>query len=68
VNEQAKSGVVEFGPKSGGIIRFVGFVLRWGKARITKVCLKINTAPERPRRAVQNFTDWIKPARNNYVF
>lgn len=61
-----KSGIVEFGPKSGGIIGFVGFVLYWGKTRITRTTLKIKTAPERLRRAVQAFTDWIKDARNRY--
>ena len=63
---QDKSGIVEFGPKSGGIISFVGFTLYWGKARITKVALRIETAPERLRRAVQKFTDWIKEARNRF--
>ena len=59
-----KSGLAEFGPKSGAIISFVGFVLYWGKARITKTTLKIKTAPERLRKAVQYFTDWIKEQRN----
>jgi group II intron reverse transcriptase/maturase len=63
---QEKSGIVEFGPKSDGIIGFVGFILYWGKTRITKITLKIKTAPERLRRAVQKFTDWIKDARNRY--
>ena len=65
LNEE-KSGIVEFGPKSGGIISFVGFVLYWGKARITKTALKIRTAPTRLAKAVQKFTDWIKDARNRY--
>lgn len=65
LNEE-KSGIVEFGPKAGGIIGFLGFVLYWGKARMTKVTLKVKTAPERLRRAVQKFTDWIKAARNRY--
>jgi RNA-directed DNA polymerase len=65
LNEE-KSGVVEFGTKSTGIISFVGFVLYWGKSRIHKVALKIKTAPERLRRAVQKFTDWIKASRNRY--
>jgi RNA-directed DNA polymerase len=59
-----KSGIVEFGPKSHGIIGFVGFTLYWGKARVTTVTLRIKTAPERLRRAVQKFTDWIKAMRN----
>ena len=63
LNEE-KSGLVEFGPKSGTVISFVGFVLYWGKTRITKTTLKIKTAPERLRKAVQNFTDWIKDVRN----
>ena len=65
LNEE-KSAVVEFGPKSGKIISFVGFALYWGKTRITKVTLKIKTLPERLRRAVQKFTAWIKEARNCY--
>lgn len=59
-----KSGIVEFGPRSGGIIGFLGFILYWGKTRITKITLKIKTEPDRLRRAVQKFTDWIKKARN----
>jgi RNA-directed DNA polymerase len=63
VNED-KSSVVEFGPKNKGMIGFVGFVLFWGKTRITKTTLKVQTAPERFNRAIQNFTDWIKEIRN----
>jgi hypothetical protein len=63
---EAKSGVVEFGPKHPGIIGFVGFTLYWGKTRVTKVTLKVQTAPERYKRAVQNFKEWIKTARNRF--
>lgn len=60
-----KSAVVEFGPKSkGGIVSFVGFILYWGKARMTKTALKVQTAPVRYARAVQNFKEWIKGVRN----
>lgn len=60
VNED-KTGVVEFGPKTkGGIIGFVGFILYWGKSRITKATLKVRTAPERYKRAIQNFLGWLK--------
>ncbi len=61
-----KSGIVELGPKSGNIVKFVGFSIYWGRARIHKIALKIETAPERLRKAVQNFTDWIKTERNRY--
>ena len=61
-----KSGLVEFGPKSGKMINFLGFALHWGRARISRVVLKIRTAPERLRKAVQNFTDWIKADRNRF--
>lgn len=63
---ESKSGVVELGPKSGGIIGFLGFILFWGKTRIIKTTLKIKTAPERLIRAVQKFTDWIKESRNRF--
>ena len=59
-----KSTVVEFGPKKKGMIGFVGFMLYWGKARITKTTLKVQTAPERYKRALQNFKEWIKSVRN----
>jgi group II intron reverse transcriptase/maturase len=59
-----KSAVVEFGPKQKGIISFVGFILYWGKARVTKTTLKVQTAPERYKRALQNFKEWIKGIRN----
>lgn len=59
-----KSGIVEFGPKSKGVISFVGFILYWGKTRITKTTLKIKTASQRLARAVQSFDDWIKEVRN----
>ena len=61
-----KSGIVEFGPKSHGVIGFVGFVLYWGKARFTKTALKIKTAGQRLSRAVDKFTDWIKAARGRH--
>ena len=65
VNED-KTGVVEFGPKSksGGIIGFVGFILYWGRSRMTKVTLKVRTAPERYKRAIQNFQSWLKANYN----
>lgn len=63
LNEE-KSGVKEFGPKHAGLIGFVGFVLYWGRTRITKVTLKVQTAPERFTRAVQNFKEWLKSMRN----
>lgn len=59
-----KSAVVEFGPKQNGIISFVGFILFWGKSRITKTTLKVQTAPVRYKRAVQSFKEWIKGVRN----
>jgi len=61
-----KSGIVVLTPKEGNIINFLGFALYWGRSRITKVTLKVQTAPLRLRKAVQNFTDWIKEARNRY--
>lgn len=61
-----KSGIVVLTPKEGNIINFLGFALYWGRSRITKVTLKVQTAPLRLRKAVQNFTDWIKAARNRY--
>ncbi len=61
-----KSGVVELGPKSGGVIGFLGFILFWGKTRITMTTLKFKTAPERLARAVQKFEAWIKEARNRF--
>ena len=62
-----KSGVVELDLKSGNAIKFVGFSLHWGKACISKTVLKIKTAPERLRKAVQSFTDWIKSERNKHT-
>lgn len=59
-----KSQVVEFGPKHKGIIGFVGFILYWGKASISKTVLKVQTAPARYERALQNFKEWIKAIRN----
>ena len=59
-----KSKVVEFGPKHKGIIGFVGFILYWGKTRLTKTTLKVQTAPERYKRALQSFKEWIKETRN----
>lgn len=60
-----KTGVVEFGPKSnGGIIGFVGFILYWGRSRMTKTTLKVRTAPERFKRAIQNFQSWLKANYN----
>lgn len=67
LNEE-KSQVVEFGPKQkGNMISFVGFNLYWGKARITKDCLKVQTAPQRQKRAIQNFRDWIKMSRHRHT-
>ncbi len=65
INED-KSAVVEFGPKNEGIIGFVGFILYWGKTRLTKITLKVQTAPERLKRALQNFKIWIKEVRNRF--
>lgn len=60
-----KTGVVEFGPKTkGGIINFVGFILYWGRSAITKTTLKVQTAPERYKRALQNFQTWLKANYN----
>jgi len=59
-----KSAVSEFGPKSKSIISFLGFVLYWRKTIFTKSTLQIKTAPARLQKAVQNFRDWIKSARN----
>jgi RNA-directed DNA polymerase len=61
-----KSGIVEFGPKNKGAIGFVGFILYWGKARTTKTILRLKTAPERYKRALQNFKEWIKSVRNRF--
>jgi RNA-directed DNA polymerase len=63
LNEE-KSGVVELGPKSGGAIGFLGFILYWGRSRVTHINLKLKTDPKRLTRAVQNFTLWIKSVRN----
>ena len=61
-----KSGLVELGPKSGNMINFLGFGIYWGRMSFSKIGLKVKTAPDRLRKAVQNFTDWIKQARNRY--
>jgi len=65
LNEE-KSGVVELGPKSRNVINFVGFALYWGKAGLVKTCLRIKTASERLRRAIDKFTEWIKEVRNQF--
>jgi len=60
-----KTGVVEFGPKTkGGIIGFVGFILYWGRGGVTRTALKVRTAPERYKRAIQNFQSWLKASCN----
>jgi len=52
---------------NGEIIRYADdavFILYWGKARITKTALKVQTAPERYKRAIQNFQSWLKASCN----
>lgn len=60
-----KTGVVEFGPNTkSGIIGFVGFILYWGRAGLTKTTLKVRTAPDRYKRAIQTFQSWLKAKYN----
>jgi group II intron reverse transcriptase/maturase len=59
-----KSNVVELGPKNKGMVSFVGFILYWGKTRISRTTLKVRTALERHNRAIQSFKEWIKTNRN----
>lgn len=61
-----KSGLVELQPKKGNVITFLGFDLYWGRARISKSVLRFRTTAKRLAKAVQNFVDWIKAARNQF--
>ena len=43
---------------------FLGFALRWGKARSGKAHLKCRTARKKLQKSLANFTEWCRKPRN----
>lgn len=60
-----KTRIVPFSARAPkGTISLLGFELYWGIRRGTGRVLKVKTIPKRLNQSMQNFSTWIKAARN----